>query len=230
MFCRNCGTQLKEGAKFCPKCGTPVNSTAGNGVNGDRVPPEKWGGGTQTTYHYQSSAAKKETRIPLFLIGAIVILAAVVVIIFRACSDSGYKKVIKTYMEGNQELDAEKMLSVFPPQVLDAIEDEGYDREEIAEQFEQTLTKSLDTLGADDDFDLEYKIEDEANLSKSMIENIEEEFADEDVNISITDGKSVDLTWTITLDDLGINHEQDMTVEVIKVDGDWYINPFSLIL
>lgn len=230
MFCRNCGTQLKEGAKFCPKCGTPVNLTAGNGVNGGGVPSEKRGVGTQTTYHYQSSAAKKESRIPFFLIGVIVILVVAVVIIFRACSDGGYKKVIKTYIEGNQELDAEKMLSVFPPQILDAIEDEGYDREEIAEQFEQTITKSLDTLGADDDFSLDYKIEDETNLSKSMIENIEEEFADEDVNISITDGKSVDLTWTISFDDLGINHEQNMTVEVIKVDGDWYMNPFSLIL
>ena len=27
MFCRNCGAQLKEGAKFCPKCGTPVTQT-----------------------------------------------------------------------------------------------------------------------------------------------------------------------------------------------------------
>ena len=96
MFCRNCGTQLREGARFCPKCGTPVNSTAGNG---GRVPSEKWGSGTQTTYNYQSSAAKKETRIPFFLIAAIMILAAVVVIIFRACSDSGYKKV-KTIKPG----------------------------------------------------------------------------------------------------------------------------------
>ena len=142
MFCRNCGTQLKEGAKFCPKCGTPVSSTAGNGFNGSGVPHEKQGARTQTTYHYQSSTAKKESRIPFFLIGVIVILVAAVVIIFRACSGGGYKKVIKTYMEGNQELDAEKMLSVFPPQILDAIEDEGYDREEIAEQFEQTITKS----------------------------------------------------------------------------------------
>ena len=24
MFCKNCGTQLKDGVKFCPRCGTPV--------------------------------------------------------------------------------------------------------------------------------------------------------------------------------------------------------------
>ena len=25
MFCDNCGNELREGALFCPKCGTPVN-------------------------------------------------------------------------------------------------------------------------------------------------------------------------------------------------------------
>lgn len=27
-FCNNCGTQLTEGAKFCPKCGTPAGAPA----------------------------------------------------------------------------------------------------------------------------------------------------------------------------------------------------------
>ncbi len=27
MYCKNCGTELKEGQKFCPKCGTPVESS-----------------------------------------------------------------------------------------------------------------------------------------------------------------------------------------------------------
>lgn len=28
-FCSSCGTTLEEGAQFCPKCGTPVNSNSG---------------------------------------------------------------------------------------------------------------------------------------------------------------------------------------------------------
>lgn len=27
-FCGNCGNELKDGAKFCPKCGNPVNSSS----------------------------------------------------------------------------------------------------------------------------------------------------------------------------------------------------------
>ena len=26
-YCSKCGTQLREGAKFCPKCGTPAETT-----------------------------------------------------------------------------------------------------------------------------------------------------------------------------------------------------------
>ena len=35
MFCKNCGAEMKSGAAFCPKCGTPV-SAAGGEVYGRR--------------------------------------------------------------------------------------------------------------------------------------------------------------------------------------------------
>lgn len=40
MCCNNCGTQVKEGVKFCPKCGSPISPTNANvttdkGVNFD---------------------------------------------------------------------------------------------------------------------------------------------------------------------------------------------------
>ena len=31
-FCENCGTKLEDGAKFCPKCGNPTDSTQSNAV------------------------------------------------------------------------------------------------------------------------------------------------------------------------------------------------------
>ena len=38
MFCMKCGAQLDEGAKFCPKCGTPVQQLGGNTPNGISIP------------------------------------------------------------------------------------------------------------------------------------------------------------------------------------------------
>lgn len=34
-FCKNCGAQLKDGAKFCAKCGTPVKEVANDGTTSE---------------------------------------------------------------------------------------------------------------------------------------------------------------------------------------------------
>lgn len=34
-FCKNCGAQLKDGAKFCAKCGTPVEGAASSGTTSE---------------------------------------------------------------------------------------------------------------------------------------------------------------------------------------------------
>ena len=39
MFCKNCGTQLKDEARFCPKCGTPVGVNQQNPDNQDGYTP-----------------------------------------------------------------------------------------------------------------------------------------------------------------------------------------------
>ena len=33
MFCRNCGTELNDGSKFCPSCGNAVDSPSNNQNN-----------------------------------------------------------------------------------------------------------------------------------------------------------------------------------------------------
>lgn len=49
MYCNNCGTQMADGAKFCPKCGikmdiqnpanqNPVNQSMGNQSMGNQIP------------------------------------------------------------------------------------------------------------------------------------------------------------------------------------------------
>lgn len=229
MFCKNCGTQLKEGAKFCPKCGTPVTPMPGAGQAGPGAgpqPPYQQPGGGQPPH--QGPAAGKASKIPIFAIGAIVILVVAVILIFRACAGGGYEKPIKNFMQGMEDLDADKMLSAFPPEALEALEDEGYDEDEISEQFEQMVTAGMDSLGFDIDYAIDYEIEDATELSKREISDIEEAFEDEDIDLSIKEGRSVDLTLTISLDSLGISQDEEITLEAIKVGGGWYLNPLSM--
>ena len=44
MFCKHCGKQLTDGAKFCPDCGTPVSAKA-----------------QHTPQHFEATASHKQT-------------------------------------------------------------------------------------------------------------------------------------------------------------------------
>ncbi len=66
MFCKNCGTELKEGAKFCPRCGSPAHipqqKTAAQGTAaGGRRPVKQKGG-------------KKKFLIPAVSVAAVLVV------------------------------------------------------------------------------------------------------------------------------------------------------------
>ncbi len=42
MNCRNCGKELKENAKFCPKCGTKVGEVSDGGINGGATKKKRY--------------------------------------------------------------------------------------------------------------------------------------------------------------------------------------------
>lgn len=81
MFCSKCGTQISDGAKFCPKCGTgaPQNQAQGNTITASPqpaapVPPPA--GQTQTA---APAGEKKKSKTGLYFgIGCLVILLIVI--------------------------------------------------------------------------------------------------------------------------------------------------------
>ena len=85
----------------------PGAGQAGPGA-GPQPPYQQPGGGQPP---HQGPAAGKASKIPIFAIGAIVILVVAVILIFRACAGGGYEKPIKNFMQGMEDLDADKMLS-----------------------------------------------------------------------------------------------------------------------
>lgn len=73
MFCKKCGTQLADGASFCPECGTPVNALPTSEITSPEAPAEP-------------EAPKKKKKANKKVIGGIVggicavVLVAVIVI------------------------------------------------------------------------------------------------------------------------------------------------------
>lgn len=76
MFCRNCGTNLSDGAQFCAKCGQKVENVAqGTGRN------------TSSNTHYSRPVnsgnynQNKPKRIPIALIAVAIVLAVIFLLI-----------------------------------------------------------------------------------------------------------------------------------------------------
>lgn len=66
MYCNNCGTQMADGAKFCPKCGikmdiqnpanqNPVNQSMGNQNMGNQIPNNNYQSNPSPVYYAADS-------------------------------------------------------------------------------------------------------------------------------------------------------------------------------
>ena len=212
MFCKNCGTQLKEGAKFCPKCGTPAANvnTGGNG------------GG----YQGGASPVQPQKKPPYLAIGLIAIVVGVVIVLAVVLGKSvfgkGYEKPIKTMVKGVEEQDGRVISSVFPEKTVEAMEDElGFDKKDFEYIFSRKDWENKDVK-------VKYEIEYNKKLDKDAIEDIEDEIKKElDIREDISAARELDVTMTVYVDG-DEEDDNDTTIEVIKVDGNWYINPISL--
>ncbi len=226
MFCRNCGAQLKEGAKFCPKCGTPVTQTQSTaGQQYDVQPGQDLREGPGLS---GAAGVKKTKKAPAFAIGAVIILVIAVILIVRACAGGGgYEKPIRNLMEGIENRDIDQLLKAFPDEMFE--DDNENERDEIAEEIENAFNYSIGSVHLFDiDYKLSYEIDDEFDLSDREVKEIEDQFEGEDIDVTVKAGKEVDLTMTISIEALDYEGDQQMTLEVIKIGGSWYINPFSM--
>lgn len=258
MFCKNCGAQMGDNQKFCPSCGTPVQS-AGSTVkpqtqNGAQTQSGASQGGYNSGYQQQTYGGysqggkppkKSSARPIIFIIVGVVILAAIIVGIVlgvRSCSSedggglslggkkSSYTDPVDSLMKGIEKQDGDLILKAFSDGTIEILEEEsGYSKSEIADEFEEMFDLSMGMELKDGAIQVKYEIDDETDLSKSDIEEIQEEFDSEGVDEKIQDGKALEITMIISMEDIvDDTYEESMELQVIKIDGKWYIDPTSM--
>lgn len=222
MFCKKCGTQINDNAKFCPKCGTQVTAARGS---------------QQTGYRSENSGAsgtvveQREKKAPYFAIAAIAILVIVVAFVLRSCiAGNDYKAPINSLIKGIEKRDGKMIMEAFPDEMLELLAEEaGCDREELPEKLEDVFDYKIEDVNLSDiDYKVDYEIREELELSEREIKDIEEEMEEEEIYVEIEAGKEVDITMIISVESRDSVENQDMAFEVIKIDGKWYINLFSM--
>ena len=233
MFCRKCGAEISVTEKFCPMCGTEVianqagqagmGESAGTAIGSDRAAGE-FGAGTfgvnQT--NSQMSAKKFPTLAVAAIAGGGVLLLAIIALVVSFVLPRGYEKPVSNMMKAIEKQDADLILSVFPDEFYEYLEEE-YDQE--YEDMEEEMEDMLDDLHDEylGDIKIKYEIKDVSDMRNREMKDIEDAFEN---YFEIKDGKVIDLDMDIYVD--GKREEADeLELNVIKIGFKWYIDPYS---
>ena len=192
------------------------------------------------------TAKKNSARPSVVSVYGVVIVAGSVVGIgvgVRKCSAEGggsgmdgigksrkYTDPVDSLMKGIEKQDGKVMLDAFSDGTIELLEEEsGYDKDEIADMFEEMFDMSMGEDIKEGAIQVDYEIEDEMDLSESDIEGIQEEFDSEGVDEKIEEGKALEITMIVGMEDVtDETYEESMELQVIKIDGKWYIDPTSM--
>ena len=131
--------------------------------------------------------------------------------------------LIGKMVEGIMERDVEKIMSLYPEVVLEAIQEaEGLDsREELVDEIMSSIGDSDEW----EDYDkIEYEIIDEENIPEADIEELRETMEDNDFEMNLQAAKWITCDITFIKDgEVDEENSGEMSFPIIKVDGEWYL-------
>lgn len=236
MFCKHCGFQLKDTAKFCPKCGTantpppipPQPSNFTQQPNNFAHQPSNFAPQQNASFSPNAQSTAVKTKKPLIIVGVGIVILIVIIIAFcigftgfggvSGGSKGGYKKATKAaeaaltaYYTG----DAAAMMKLWPEEAKEYYEDGANLTEE---QLQERMQSRMDN-GRHKHDDVSVTVDDNSD----PINNID---VIQHVN-SILDLYGItadDAIWfaecTLILD--GEERDEGNDVYVYKYNGRWY--------
>ena len=214
MFCSKCGAKNDDSAKFCEKCGEPLNTSS----------PEK-----EIVVSIEDTKRNKKVGIISVIACAIVIA----VILFIAFGGRSYEKVIDEYIDAQLPCDAETILNLYPKEIVDYAIDEGIedgdyvDRQDFIDHYNDNIKDKLEDLQEifGGDLSLSYRITEDKDVSEDFFEDYIYSYGDSDeidYNISAIKVITVELTFK--------GDEKEGTLEnyihLMKYGRSWYLSPY----
>lgn len=216
MFCSHCGQELKEGGKFCPRCGAPVDLAAGAGFS---TGYQKMNPGPQ------GAVMKKgvSPAVAAVMIGVILVcIAGAVFMAYFLFFRNTYKTPIKNLVKVMEDQDTDAALALIPERYLKVMEGvTGMDSDELADMLEDELISGFDEYTGD--IKVDYDIGDARDLTDSEIQSLESDYMG--YLGDIEDAKEVEFSYEMYVDGELRDSGEDEQLTVIKLDGKWYLNP-----
>ncbi len=240
MFCKNCGAQNPDGAPYCANCGVALPQPAPNPYGTPMQQPGQnpYGAPAQNPYtnpnpgyaqpaygapgSYAAPMKPQPDKKKLMIIGGIVAAVVIAVIAFFMIGGGSPEEPVKALFDGVIDGNTDKVMSAFPKEMVDAIEDEGYD-DELKEEL-----KSSKQILKESGIKVSYEIKDKDKIDKNDVKDMEEEYRDMmdselgiESDAEFTEGYTIDVELTAKM--AGEEETEDISIDVYKVDGKWCI-------
>lgn len=212
MFCGKCGVKNNDDAMFCTECGAKLNG-------GQAVKSE-----TSITATLNDKN-RKVGMIAVVAVGVIVIIAAIALFGGRS-----YKATVEKFVDAQFDADAKAIFELIPEEMIDyALEEEGYDDDELDELIEEAnenLQDQLDDIERylGENWEVSYEILSVEDVAGDDLDDLKDDY--EDIDIKVSDAKTVEVQLTVKADETESSNSLD--VSVIKVGRSWYLDLESM--
>ena len=213
MFCGKCGNNVPDGAVVCPACGAPTGAAPAPG------------------------AKKPNKNLIAGIVGVVVVIALVIVLI-SSCGGGSPESMAEDYFDALFSGTGEDMWdAVNMDAFMDLLIEAGEIDEDDADDAKDDIIGELDNMceqrqdscekrfGKDWDYEVEVtKVKD---LKNSDLRSFENFINGDDTDFEVTEGVAVTVKVTFTGDK--DDDFEKYTIEFYKVDGEWIMNPKSLV-
>ncbi len=232
MFCRKCGTENPDDARFCSNCGEQMSSgiSMDNGQQENPTPPPM-GQPVQMPSH--KPKGKRNGAVVAIVAVVVVALIASAVFFTRVIGIGGrsYEDTIDEMVEAVNDADIEAFLNLVPKKVIiHMLEQEGYtgSKKELLEQAQELLqnewNNSQGSALISEAIDVDYEILDAEDIKGDDLKSLKKEYKEAGVRVSAAKNVSV----KFTIDAFGFSQDMIQNVPLIKVRGSWYLDVESL--
>lgn len=221
MFCGNCGTQIDDGAMFCPHCGAAVGANAA-GTPG--MPTFK---APKTTNF--SSTKKIFSFLPALVSVVVIIL---LLFLFGPLGGRSAEKTVDELFTAVQEADLQKVMDLMPPGMVEAaLEEQGMsksDMEEELDSLERQLSTSLSFIDslAGEGWSMKTETLSAEVIKGDSLADIKDEYKEYDVKVS--EAKTISVRLSILGADGDEIQSTNTDIGVVKVGKSWYIDVNAL--
>ena len=227
MFCRKCGAEIPDGAKFCAVCGVPAQADAAHA--GSNLASGKPALNVRGQKPVATAAAKSGNKKPLLIgIAALVVLVLLIVVLVKGCaggsSGSGFRspeEAFEAFFNGYSEQDFERMMQAFPDFWIEYFGGEEAERQQLQRNYENDWVPLYEG-------GLQYthcRATGHTLLSEEEVAQIEQEINDDfGVDIHVTEAATIEYEL---INNYGSTKETEEVSShtggyAYKYDGKWY--------